>query len=139
MRFGGEEFLAVVRFVDRRETPVLAEKIRVALADRPIRLPDGATVRCTASLGYAAFPWIASRPRAIGWEEAVHLADVGLYAAKRAGRNTWVGVEAGITEEPERALRQLGENVDTAIEAGLVRLVRPGSPAAGSTGSTEVG
>lgn len=123
VRWGGEEFLAIARFVDRENAPELAEKIRAALAAHPFRLPDGTVLRRTGSIGFAVYPFAPFEPQAIGWEEVVDLADSGLYAAKRGGRNRWVGVEAGGAEDPREALGRFRENPEAAVEEGEMRLL----------------
>lgn len=123
VRWGGEEFLAVARFVDRRNASELAEKIRAALAAHPFQLPDGTVLRRTGSIGFAAYPFAPSEPHAIRWGEVVDLADSGLYAAKRGGRDRWVGVEAGKAEDPREALGRFRENPEAAVDDGEMRLL----------------
>lgn len=88
-RWGGEEFLIVARFIDRRRAPELAEKIRAAIAAHIFTLPDGTGVQRTCSIGFAAFPFAAAQPQS-SWEAVIDVADAGLYKAKREGRNRWV-------------------------------------------------
>jgi diguanylate cyclase (GGDEF)-like protein len=115
MRWGGEEFLVVVRFVDRREAPALAEKLRAAVEAHEFRLDDGTVLRRTCSIGFAIHPFAPRRPREVTWEEIVDLADFGLYAAKRRGRNRWIGVEAGEDGDPKTALRSFRESPEEAV------------------------
>lgn len=82
VRWGGEEFLVVARFIDRRSGAELAEKLRAAIEACDFVLPDGAHLRRTCSIGVAAFPTAN-----LSWEQVVNLADEALYEAKRAGRN----------------------------------------------------
>ncbi|HEV7768138.1 MAG TPA: two-component regulator propeller domain-containing protein [Thermoanaerobaculia bacterium] len=86
VRWGGEEFLIVVRFVDRACAAELAEKLRSAVEDHPFVLPDGTTIQRTCSIGFAAWPL-----QGLSWERAVDLADAALYRAKNGGRNAWAG------------------------------------------------
>jgi diguanylate cyclase (GGDEF)-like protein len=123
IRWGGEEFLAVARFVDRRNAPELAEKVRAALAAHPFKLPDGTVLRRTCSLGFAAYPFAPSNPRAVGWEEVVDLADAGLYTAKRTGRNRWVGIEAGETKDFKTTLERFREDAESSLARGEMRLL----------------
>lgn len=104
VRWGGEEFLIVARFVDREKAPELAEKVRAAVEAHDFRLDDGILLKRTCSIGFASYPFSTRLPRARGWQEIVEIADLGLYAAKRNGRNGWVGMEAGDTEEPVEAV-----------------------------------
>jgi diguanylate cyclase (GGDEF)-like protein len=122
VRWGGEEFLAVARFVSRGDAPALAEKIRAAIASHPFRLDDGTVLERTCSIGFAVYPFLPARPRAVGWEEIVGLADLGLYAVKRSGRNGWVGIEAGEVDDPEAAVRRFRDDPDSAVRAGEVRM-----------------
>jgi diguanylate cyclase (GGDEF)-like protein len=84
VRWGGEEFLVVARFVHRRAVAELAEKLRAAIEAHPFRLPDGTVFQRTCSIGVAAFPGDLT------WEQTVASADVALYEAKRGGRNRCV-------------------------------------------------
>jgi diguanylate cyclase (GGDEF)-like protein len=115
VRWGGEEFLVVARFVDRKEAPALAEKIRAAIEAHDFRLDDGTPLKQTCSIGFAAYPFSTKRPRAVAWQEIVDIADLGLYTAKRSGRNRWVGMEAGDTENPEEAMQRFRENPDALL------------------------
>jgi diguanylate cyclase (GGDEF)-like protein len=121
VRWGGEEFLVVARFVDRKEAPGFAEKARVAIAAHRFQLEDGKILERTCSIGFAAYPFLPARPRAIGWEEIVALADLGLYAAKRSGRNGWVGVEAGETAEPA-VLHRFREDPESSVARREVKI-----------------
>ncbi|MDI4634865.1 diguanylate cyclase [Pelomonas sp. V22] len=98
VRWGGEEFLIVARAASREHALELAERARAMVADRPFRLPDGKQVSRSCSVGFAVFPLSRKQPRALDWAGVVALADGALYAAKRAGRNRWVGV-LGVDEE----------------------------------------
>ena len=92
VRWGGEEFLIVARAASREHAIELAERARAMVADRPFILPDGAQITRSCSVGFAVFPLSRQHPRAVDWAGVVALADGALYAAKRAGRNRWVGV-----------------------------------------------
>lgn len=118
VRWGGEEFLVVARFFDRRDAPALAEKIRAAIASHEFRLDDGTTLARTGSFGFAAYPFFQAKPREITWQDVVAVADVGLYAAKRSGRNRWVGVEARETGDPQASVQRFRQDPRAAVETG---------------------
>ena len=94
VRWGGEEFLVVARGTSREGLSELAERARTVVATRPFFLPDGTVLNTSCSIGYACFPLNRAKPRAEHWSEVMALADAALYAAKREGRNRWVGVES---------------------------------------------
>lgn len=89
VRWGGEEFLVVARFVDRHQIDKLAEKVRQGIETMEFRLDNQAPFKITASVGAAPYPFSANQPDKIGWQQVVHLADMALYAAKTTSRNTW--------------------------------------------------
>ena len=93
VRWGGDEFLIVSRFADRREAEVSALRILTAVGTSDIALQgDGVAVRQTCSIGWAAFPWDPDDPRAVSIEAVLSLADRGTYEAKAAGKNRAIGV-----------------------------------------------
>ena len=77
-RWGGEEFLALLPATDLTEACLVAEKMRLAVE----QAPDPVAGRITLSIGVA----MASLDH-LGEDEAVRLADLRLYEAKKAGRN----------------------------------------------------
>jgi diguanylate cyclase (GGDEF)-like protein len=83
-RYGGEEFAVILPETSGAEASVLAERIRIAIAELQIVHPDPlAAQHVTASIGVAtAFVAELTSPVAL-----VSLADDQLYRAKAAGRN----------------------------------------------------
>ncbi len=81
-RYGGEEFLAVLTDCNSQGALTLAERLRVAIAGRPIECQAG-QIPVTASFGVASTAEI----RSANQETLVRLADAAMYQAKRAGRN----------------------------------------------------
>jgi diguanylate cyclase (GGDEF)-like protein len=92
LRWGGEEFLVVARNTNRNEAAAMAERIRSAVEQHTFEVGTGVPIRKTCSLGFSVFPFAASAPEACAWEQVVDLVDHCMYAAKRAGRNAWVGI-----------------------------------------------
>lgn len=80
-RFGGEEFVVLLREVSEHEAHELAERIRLIIAESAIKF-DGKELGITVSIGCAA---VSGHDRDV--EELIERADRALYAAKSAGRN----------------------------------------------------
>jgi diguanylate cyclase (GGDEF)-like protein len=88
-RYGGEEFAVLLPQTDLEGAHELAERLRRALAARPMATHPGGLVAVTASFGVAAFP-DAPTPAAL-----FASADEALYRAKHAGKNCVVSADAG--------------------------------------------
>jgi diguanylate cyclase (GGDEF)-like protein len=90
-RFGGEEFAVVLPNADARSGLNLAERMRTAVEAEPFELPDGRTLAVTVSIGVAELAPGESGgdPKSLA-EGLLAQADVALYRAKSAGRNTVV-------------------------------------------------
>ncbi|OYV01083.1 MAG: GGDEF domain-containing protein [Burkholderiales bacterium PBB5] len=84
MRWGGEEFLIGLPGADDSAALAVAEKLRGCLGAAVQAMPDGASLRVTASIG------VACLQPGDTLDEAVTRADAALYAAKRGGRDRTV-------------------------------------------------
>jgi len=87
-RFGGDEFVVLAPGINAEQAAVLAERIRGAVCDPPLELPDGAKVTLTVSIGIASIT--LSRDEAdlkAASERLLAEADSALYRAKQRGRN----------------------------------------------------
>lgn len=80
-RYGGEEFLIVVPASAEGELRQLAERLRKAVEEEPVRVGE-AEIRITLSIGAVIAP-----PRESSSSDAIAMADAALYDAKRFGRN----------------------------------------------------
>jgi two-component system cell cycle response regulator len=123
-RWGGDEFLVLSRFTDRRTGSVLAERIRSAVEQRAFDLGDGRTIQRTCSVGFASYPFSTVHPMALTWEQVVAVADQALYQAKRSGANAWVGVSATDAATEERLRPRVGGNLEAWIADGVVTTER---------------
>jgi diguanylate cyclase (GGDEF)-like protein len=85
-RYGGEEFALLMPGVDFDRALAIAEQARRAIEDLNIRHADAPSGRVTISIGVAALVPEEGEPAS----HLVEVADAGLYAAKRRGRNAVV-------------------------------------------------
>lgn len=81
-RLGGEEFAVTMPNADNAQAMQLAERLRAAIAAASVALPDGQSLRFTASIGAATRPDGPSDLATL-----LDQADRALYRAKNSGRN----------------------------------------------------
>lgn len=86
MRWGGEEFLLLARFIERGEAIAIARRLCRAIAGRPFLLDDETTVRLSASVGFSVWPE-PELPSGGHWTDMIERADQAMYKAKRDGGN----------------------------------------------------
>jgi diguanylate cyclase (GGDEF)-like protein len=89
-RYGGDEFVLVLRGADSRAAVAVAERIRRTVAGQAVLLDGRAVSTFTLSLGIAVFPRDGDSR-----EVLIQAADQALYVAKRTGRNRVVRSDAG--------------------------------------------
>ncbi|MGH8049551.1 MAG: diguanylate cyclase [Arenimonas sp.] len=123
IRWGGEEFLIITRSTAREDAYALAERVRSRIVDDNFDLGDGITLKKSCSIGFACFPFIPKAVRALGWHDVVEIADIALYAAKRAGRNGWVGICATPDCRSEKILEHIKHDIVSLIDKKELHLV----------------
>lgn len=84
-RYGGDEFVVVLPETDPAGAFVLAEKIRVGVGERALKV-DGLDVRTSLSIGVVVYP---RDGRTV--DDLMIAADTTMYRSKRQGRNRVVG------------------------------------------------
>ena len=92
-RYGGDEFVLVLRGADGRAALAVAERIRRTIGGQAVLLDGKAVSNLSLSLGIAMFPRDGDTREAL-----VQAADQALYVAKRTGRNRVVHSDAGNAE-----------------------------------------
>lgn len=83
VRFGGEEFIALLPETDARQALVVAENIRSQVAATTVQSPSGESVSRTVSIGVSTMI-----PDGSMMSPLITEADEQMYRAKAAGRNT---------------------------------------------------
>ncbi|MBI5426794.1 MAG: diguanylate cyclase [Nitrospinae bacterium] len=83
VRWGGEEVLVVCPDTGAGEVEAVAERLRRAIASRPVEIEGPPALEITASFGAAT----ASDGDLAGVERLIERADEALYRAKNSGRN----------------------------------------------------
>jgi len=116
-RYGGDEFAVILIETDSAEAAVVAERLRVAIADAA---PGGgrAHLRATGSVGVATL-----RRHGVAREELVNAADNASYAAKRAGGNRVAYPEDMTLPRDPAAMAALLEHANMATVEALAAAV----------------
>nr|WP_224745724.1 two-component regulator propeller domain-containing protein [Neiella litorisoli] len=92
IRWGGEEFLVLSRFVSHDYASDVAERICQSVRQQPIRINDQLALDITCSVGFASYNCQDQQGQQLSWQQIIDIADINLYCAKNSGRNGWVGV-----------------------------------------------
>ena len=88
-RYGGDEFVLVLRGADGKTALAVAERIRKTVEGQAVLVDGKATSNLSVSLGIALFPRDGETR-----ESLVQAADQALYVAKRSGRNRVVRTDS---------------------------------------------
>ena len=131
IRWGGDEFLVVGRSSDMENFEVVPERIRNMIEKTSFDLGDGQVAHITCSIGFTAYPSSVQHPETFSLDQVVGLADQALYAAKRSGRNAWVGLLTTPRTDLGRLSQAAQSDFDALVATGLdVRSSAVSNPAA---------
>lgn len=126
VRWGGEEFLVLVRDMPPEQVQGLAQRLLGAIGGSPVQHGDD-RIAVTASLGFATFPLQPAR-EPLPWERAIDLVDTAMYLAKAHGRNRAYGVRS-LTPEAQGAAAAPGSSLEQAWRSGRADLTHLAGPA----------
>ena len=111
VRWGGEEFLVFVPAVSIGRLDDIARRIMDTISSQPV-MHRGASLRVTASIGYAPMPLPPARDFPLTWERALALVDKALYMAKlhwpQSRLRRWRAACAGARSTRRRPRRSRG-------------------------------
>src|ERR1700722_3546720 len=120
VRWGGEEFLAVLGPMTPSQADATAERLLQAVRCEPV-LWNGQLIRCTISIGYASFP-MAGSATDITLHSAISLVDKALYVAKRRGRDRACLIKV-VSARNEKELTNISSEFESAARDRRVQLV----------------
>ena len=126
VRWGGEEFLAVLDPITPHQADLTVERLLQAVRRDPV-LWNGQAIQCTISIGYACFPMAGSKTE-ISLDSAIRLVDKALYEAKRRGRDRACLISA-MSAHDERELTIISTEFESAAADLRIRLVDMGAAA----------
>ena len=123
LRFGGEEFLVVLKKTRPEYVPAYAQKVLDRVAATSFDLGEGTVLHKTCSIGFVRFPFRSEEPDRLTFEQTLMIADLALYAAKRQGRNRGVCLEAGGRKPPDdEALMKALASLEVALDEGYLQV-----------------
>jgi diguanylate cyclase (GGDEF)-like protein len=120
VRWGGEEFLAVLGPMSPAQADLMAERLLLAVRREPVSW-NGQMIQCTISIGYANFP-MAGAATDISLESAISLVDKALYEAKRRGRDRACVIKV-VSARDEHELTTISSEFESATTDLRVQLV----------------
>jgi diguanylate cyclase (GGDEF)-like protein len=120
VRWGGEEFLAVLGPMTPAQADLTAERLLQAVRRDPV-LWNGHLIRCTISIGYACFP-MAGSATDISLDSAISLVDKALYEAKRRGRDRACLIKV-VSARDEKDLTTISSEFESATSDRRVLFV----------------
>ncbi|MEM9383449.1 MAG: diguanylate cyclase [Pseudomonadota bacterium] len=130
VRWGGEEFVIVLRDVLPADAQRTLQRLCQAVADHPFDLMSHGDepLRVTCSIGFACYPFVPIGENTLTWERTIEVADVALYMAKRAGRNRVHGLLAGADVSDGVSIKQMRAQTKSLIESGALRHLELANP-----------
>jgi diguanylate cyclase (GGDEF)-like protein len=89
-RFGGEEFIVVLKKVDEINAAGMAKKLHDHIQTSTFSVIDNRPISLTCSIGFVFYPFRECDDPGITFEKLISIADSALYYAKSHGRNASV-------------------------------------------------
>lgn len=120
VRWGGEEFLAVLGPMTPAQADMTAERLLQAVRRDPV-IWNGHMIHCTISIGYASFP-MAGSTTDISLDNAISLVDKALYVAKRRGRDRACLIKV-VSARDDKELTRISAEFESATMDRRVQLV----------------
>ena len=112
-RYGGDEFVVLLPETDPTGAYVLAEKIRLGVADLNVEV-SGTVIQPSVSIGVVSYPDDGATS-----DELMITADSSMYTSKRAGKNRVTGVPVMVPEDRLGEETDRGSDIVASLEANL--------------------
>ncbi|WP_164852242.1 GGDEF domain-containing protein [Rheinheimera riviphila] len=126
-RWGGEEFLILLRRVDMTALTNFTQRVLDVIGSSTITFGKQ-QLQVTASAGFLTYPFAGLDEQTLNWPKALQLADMALYLGKVHGRNRAYGL-LGLNQPYQDIAAKLETDLSLAIEQGLVEVVLVEGPA----------
>lgn len=115
-RIGGDEFAIILTETDKAGGTIVAEKLRSELHDLVFQSPEGKNFHITTSIGLVTYPGDAKN-----MSDLISCVDIGLYRAKKLGKNAVCSIDAAVEIIQEtRIIRDQAETLRSALHEGRI-------------------
>lgn len=121
IRWGGEEFLFLVRNVDGADLEEMSERILKEIAKEPV-IYEGKEIFVTTTIGFIRLPFAGIPEQKMDWEKVLQIADMALYMGKAHGRNRACGV-TDLHVQYETARTVLESDLSEALNKKWISMV----------------
>ena len=124
IRWGGEEFLVILRRAKSDYADSFAERIKQKVATTGFKITDDEKfeMKRTCSIGYITYPFITEHPETISFEQSLMLADLSLYYSKNNGRNMAVRLSPTGKLPKQEEITKLVADIDFGLENDFFKL-----------------
>jgi len=124
IRWGGEEFLIILKESNPSFVDQFADRLKVKVEQHDFKISSGETIEKTISTGFLEFPFYSEEPSMITLEQAVSIADHGLYYSKNHGRNLSVKLVNGenMPENGSADHKMIAANFEYAKGEGFIEV-----------------
>jgi diguanylate cyclase (GGDEF)-like protein len=112
-RYGGDEFVVLLPETDPTGAYVLAEKIRLGVADLKVEV-SGSVLQPSVSIGVVSYPEDGATS-----DELMITADTSMYRSKRAGKNRVTGVPVMVPGDEPGDESEVSRDIVSNLEANL--------------------
>lgn len=124
IRWGGEEFLAVVHNTSRREAHILAERVVTEINGCAFKINDHVRLSVSCSVGFAPYPLQQQHYNFFDWHTTVAIADAALYESKSRSRDTWTGITSIKENASEETLTLIQQQPSRVFDVAET-IIRP--------------
>ncbi len=122
IRWGGEEFLIILKNTKQSFLPVFAERIRHEVEGHSFVIEENKTIQKTCSIGYAFLPAEEGKLEDINLYDAITFADLALYYSKETGRNRWTGIESIKLNSNSKERSLIFSSLQEAVDRNIVTI-----------------
>ncbi|NVK87070.1 MAG: diguanylate cyclase [Gammaproteobacteria bacterium] len=121
IRYGGEEFLLLLRDTSRSEGDYIAQRLLDSFRSHKFKVNQEVNIMITCSVGFAPYPFSSYYPSQLLPEQVIQIADLCLYSAKASGRDCSVGLIGHYSEE-EVTISEVMNAPERLVDNGLLEI-----------------